>query len=102
MAVIRADEVEAWRRSLAPSLEVTLKELAAKLTVGAKAVVISRIDDGGSPGGARASWFLNHFAAALTAAGVGVVEPPATWNGSRPVRPADRMLRCELVQRSTL
>lgn len=96
-AVVCEQDLEAWRRTLAPNLDAELKATAARLSSGARLVVVRGIEDNGTNGGPRATWLLNRMQAALSSAGVQVVDPPKSWNGARPVAPAERLLRCEVV-----
>jgi hypothetical protein len=99
-AVVSVDAIARWRAEMAPSsFDGELRGLATRLAATTKAVVIRGVEDGGTRGGARAAWLVNRMQAALSGAGVTIVEPPATWNGARPVKPAERLVRAELVDR---
>lgn len=126
MAVLRAPDVEAWRQLLAPDLDADLREVLAALIPPpppppveivkkkpggiappapppkkkrAAVVVLGTVEDNGAPGGLRANWLLSHVRAALTELEVEMREAPKGWDGVRPPRDVELVIRGELIER---
>jgi hypothetical protein len=116
MAVLRTTDLEKWRDGLAPDLTTRLRtslsflvppapEKPRGLMPSAKAkkrvavVVVDRINDLGAPGGIRADWLLGRVRAVLADLDVELREPPRGWDGSRPPRDVEFVLRGSLVER---
>ncbi len=67
---------------------------AGKLSVS---VIIDKVFDEDSNGGPRSLWLSAAMAGALSRAGVNQLDPPGTWAGDGVPRPADAVLRGQLV-----
>ena len=117
MAVLRSTDLEKWRDGLAPDLTARLRTSLAFLVPptserprgilpfskprkrAAAIVVVDRINDLGAPGGIRADWLLGRVRGVLADLDVEMREPPRGWDGARPPRDVEFVLRGSLVER---
>jgi hypothetical protein len=116
MAVLRSTDLESWRDQLAPDLHAELRSALAflvpptaeaprgllsfgKRKKRAAVVVVDRITDVGAPGGLRADWLLGRVRGVLGELDVEMREPPKGWDGVRPPRDVEFLLRGNLVER---
>lgn len=120
MSVVSSLDLEAWRSQLAPDLGDELKQalrpllpaleglpqkkslLTGKVKQRIVLVVLGGVRDNGAPGGLRAEWLLGRVREVFTAMGVEMREPPKGWNGLRPPKDVELLVRGELVERVDL
>lgn len=118
MAVVSADDLEMWRRALDPNLDDELKKalepllntldqaqpvkkslLTGKVKKRSVVVVLAGVDDRGMPGGLRADWLLTRVKAVLTSINVDMKDPPKGWNGARPPKNVELIIKGQLIDR---
>jgi len=104
MALIKADELEAWRRSavstekLDADLAKAVDQLLAKLESRVTKVAVDRIADNGIPGGPRADWLRARLERQLQGKAQ-IVDVPAGWAGDGLPPGVDVVIRGDVFAR---
>lgn len=117
MAVVTTNDLELWRTQLAPNIDAEIKLalqplmpaieelpqkkslLSGKTKKRTVMVVLGGVDDRGAPGGLRADWLLGRVRGVFTEMGVEMKEPPRGWNGARPPKDVELIVKGTLIDR---
>lgn len=117
MAVVSAPDLEHWRTQLAPNIDEDIKKallplmpaieempqkkalLSGKVKKRTVMVVLGGVEDRGAPGGLRADWLLGRVRGVFTEMGVEMKEPPRGWNGFRPPKDVELIVKGTLIDR---
>ncbi len=117
MAVVSSRDLEHWRTQLSPNIDEDIKKALQplmpvieelpqkkKFLSGATKkrtvmVVLGGVDDRGAPGGLRADWLLGRVRGVFTEMGVEMIEPPRGWNGARPPKDVELIVKGTLIDR---